>query len=183
MPDYGHSKGYALLPNFCPETDPIIDEYETAKTRQEKAQRLAKERAKREKESKVEFIMLNKAIQNNKLQVKNREKYDIQLLSKNQEFHYKLFDENRFNEIVRKAKQHITLGTSEEESGGPKGGEGGAQKSKGKGNAKNGKIILLAHQSQLRSLPLHHVKVSQQLKTIQDVLLKMVIQSQRCLGI
>jgi len=23
MPDYGHSKGYGLLPNFCPETDPL----------------------------------------------------------------------------------------------------------------------------------------------------------------
>jgi hypothetical protein len=48
--------------------------------------------------------MLQKAIANQKADLKNKEKYDVQLLMKNQEFTYKLFDETRYQEIVRKAK-------------------------------------------------------------------------------
>jgi hypothetical protein len=48
--------------------------------------------------------MLQKAVTNNRLDQKNREKYDVQLLLKNSEFNYKLFDENKFTDIVRKAK-------------------------------------------------------------------------------
>lgn len=62
MPDYGHSKGYALLPNFCPETDPLKDKSLNALSRQEKELIEAKQQAKREKESKVEFIMLKKQV-------------------------------------------------------------------------------------------------------------------------
>jgi hypothetical protein len=57
--------------------------------------------------------MLQKAIANQKADLKNKEKYDVQLLMKNQEFTYKLFDETRYQEIVRKAKQRILLGDDE----------------------------------------------------------------------
>lgn len=36
-----------------------------------------KDKLKREKESKIEFIMLQKIVNNNRIDVKNREKYDV----------------------------------------------------------------------------------------------------------
>ena len=77
MPDYGHSKGYALLPNFCPETDPLEDKSLNAMSRHEKDILEAKQKAKREKESKVEFIMLKKQVSGMVIDHKNREKYDV----------------------------------------------------------------------------------------------------------
>ena len=80
MPDYGHSKGYGLLPNFCPETDPLQDKTLSVSTRQEREAEELKQQKKREKEAKCEFLLLNKAINSFKIDYKNREKYDIQLL-------------------------------------------------------------------------------------------------------
>lgn len=37
----------------------------------------AKEKAKREKDSKIEYIMLQKQISNTKADLKNKEKYDV----------------------------------------------------------------------------------------------------------
>ena len=113
MPDYGHSKAYSLLPNYCPETDPINKAHQTLENREQREFKEAKEKAKREKDSKIEYIMLQKAMANQKSDLKNKEKYDVQLLMKNQEFTYKLFDEGRYQEIVRKAKQRILLGDEE----------------------------------------------------------------------
>jgi hypothetical protein len=113
MPDYGNSKAYSLLPNYCPETDPINKASQTLENREEREHLEAKEKAQRAKDSKIEFIMLQKAIANQKADLKNKEKYDVQLLMKNQEFTYKLFDETRYQEIVRKAKQRILLGDDE----------------------------------------------------------------------
>jgi hypothetical protein len=104
MPDYGHSKAYSLLPNYCPETDPISKAHQSLENREQRELKEAKEKAKREKDSKIEYIMLQKAMANQKADLKNKEKYDVQLLMKNQEFTYKLFDEGRYQEIVRKAK-------------------------------------------------------------------------------
>lgn len=104
MPDYGHSKGYSLLPNFCPETDPLQDKSVNALSRVEKEAKDHKEQAKREKESKMEFIMLKKAVNKDQIDHKNKEKYDVQVLAKSQEFVYKLFDEGRFEDIVKRAK-------------------------------------------------------------------------------
>ncbi len=36
MPDYGHSKAYSLLPNYCPETDPINKASQTQENREER---------------------------------------------------------------------------------------------------------------------------------------------------
>jgi hypothetical protein len=83
MPDYGHSKGYCLLPYGCPETDPIIDKDAPAISWKLKEAQEAKAKAKFEKSSKVEYIMLQKQLDNNKLDKKNREKYDVHLLKKN----------------------------------------------------------------------------------------------------
>ena len=77
MPDYGHSKGYCLLPHGCPETDPIIDNDAPTMSRKEREMKEAKNKARHEKESKVEYIMLQKQLDNNKLDKKNREKYDV----------------------------------------------------------------------------------------------------------
>lgn len=110
MPDYGHSKGYALLPNFCPDTDPLQDSSLNALSRNEKELLEAKQRAKREKDSKVEFIMLKKQVSGMEVDHKNRDKFDVQLLAKSQEFIYKLFDESRFDDIVKRAKQRTALG-------------------------------------------------------------------------
>ena len=113
MPDYGHSKGYALLPNFCPETDPLNPKDVTEEDRRLRERQESKDKARREKESKIEYIMLQKAVSNNAVDQKNREKYDIQLIKKSQEFTYKQFKESRFTQIIRKAKQNITLGEDE----------------------------------------------------------------------
>ena len=64
MPDYGHSKAYSLLPNYCPETDPINKASQTQENKEERERKEAKEKAQREKDSKIEFIMLQKAIAN-----------------------------------------------------------------------------------------------------------------------
>jgi hypothetical protein len=45
--------------------------------REERELEEAKEKAKREKDSKIEFIMLQKAIANQKADLKNKEKYDV----------------------------------------------------------------------------------------------------------
>lgn len=125
MPDYGHSKGYGLLPNFCPETDPLEDKGANALSKEERVAKEAKERAKRAKDSKVEYIMLQKEVNANKIDYKNREKYDVQLLKKSQEFTYKLFDQDRFVSIVKRAKQRIALGTAGEEEGSSGNGQNG----------------------------------------------------------
>jgi hypothetical protein len=52
MPDYGHSKGYGLLPNFCPETDPLEDKSVSALTRQEREAEELRQQKRREKEAK-----------------------------------------------------------------------------------------------------------------------------------
>ena len=75
MPDYGHSKGYALLPNFCPETTPKVEV--NGMTRKQREANEEKDKLKREKESKIEFIVLQKIVNNNRIDVKNREKYDV----------------------------------------------------------------------------------------------------------
>ena len=138
MPDYGHSKGYYLLPHYQPENEGANDKNLTQAGKDEKNAQEAKEKAKREKESKVEFIMLQKALANTKNDLKNKEKYDVQLLMKTQEFTYKLFDESRYQEIVRKAKQRTLLGDDE-------------GKSQGQGR-------IISHQSELRMMPAHSVK-------------------------
>jgi hypothetical protein len=60
MPDYGHSKGYCLLPNGCPETDPIVDHDAPTMSWKEREMKEARNKARHEKESKVEYIMLQK---------------------------------------------------------------------------------------------------------------------------
>ena len=162
MPDYGHSKAYSLLPNYCPETDPIYKNAHQNENKEERELKEAKEKAKREKESKIEYIMLQKALANQKDDLKNKEKYDVQLLMKNQEFTYKLFDETRYQEIVRKAKQRILLGDDEGKTHGA------------------GRII--SHQSQLRTMPAHAIKPKEQCKLIEEILLRMVAQSQRIIA-
>lgn len=41
----------------------------------------------------------------------------------------------------------------------------------------------MGHMSELRTLPLYVIKAMQQVKAIDEILLKMVVQSQRCLGL
>ena len=68
LPDYGNSKGYALLPNFCPETDAIeVVKNSTGLSKNAFEAKEKKDKVKREKDSKIEYIMLNKILANNRI--------------------------------------------------------------------------------------------------------------------
>lgn len=72
------------------------------------------------------------------MDAKNKEKYDVQAIAKCSEFVYNPFDEDRFVDVVKRAKQRVALGTDKEIV------KGGKQ--------------MITHQSQLRMAPVHSVK-------------------------
>ena len=123
----------------------------------------AKAKAKREKDSKTEFILLQRTISKNKIDKKNKELYDIQLLAKNQEFTYKPFNEERFDSIVKRAKQRVALGDDP--------------------SKKKGAKRIIGHQSELKLVAPNQMKPAQQVKGAEEILQRMTIQCDILLGI
>ena len=84
---------------------------------------------------------------------KNRENYDIQKIKRDAMSTYSPFDEDRFNEIVRKSHQRQCLGD----------------------NIKIKPDILISNQSLLRVMPMHKVQPQMQMKTIENIVNRMLL--------
>jgi len=88
---------------------------------------------------------------------KNREKYDIQKIKREAMSTYTPFDEDRFNEIVRKAHQRQSLGD----------------------NIKVKPDILISNQSLLRVMPMHKVPQHVQIRMIEMIINRMIVVVKR----
>lgn len=107
MGDYGHSRAFSLLPHFADnlegkkkESNALTDEQEEQQRKEEEA--LQKEELAKSRKAKVSLARSNITAKSLR---KNRDKYDIQRLKKEQMSTYTPFEEDRFCEMVRKAHQ------------------------------------------------------------------------------